>query len=100
MPLLSNATVSTSRGGTTVLTNVRVEIVPPGKERFSSFGGVVYTVVNFDPGTNVAQGDILTLVSMDGHADVDQITKYKLENVTRVAGLLAKIRADVAGYFL
>lgn len=97
--LLTNATVSVSRGGSVVATSqhIRVMIAAPKQENMSPEGVQMTTTILANPGTSWHTGDIVTVEQMDGFGDLDQTTKSDVLSASRHAGVLPVLRVFVRG---
>lgn len=85
MPLLNNATITTTRRGGSPLQGVRVYIKPPTKiPVFNAAGYLVQTTILLDPDADIRKGDAIRIDAIDGFASLDRQEGYTAQDVIRV----------------
>ncbi len=93
--IFRNATVSTTRNGAARLMNERVQMDFPTKDqRVKAEGGLVPVYLYDSPGTDWQEGDIVTVVALDGFATPPS-ERYVCGLVERVGGFLPILRVQL-----
>jgi hypothetical protein len=98
MSPFSNATISTTRSGAAVLTNKRVQLdFPTRNERIMAQGGDVPVQLYDLPSANYQQGDVVQVLSIDGHTTVPHPAHYTVGLVERLVAPLALTSVELTG---
>jgi hypothetical protein len=96
--MFPNATVTTDRAGTAVLTNRKVQLeFPTLRERMEAVGAVYDARIFDEAGGDWRQGDVVTLVAIDGFTTLPQVTKYRADLVLNEPGPLQVTEVQLVG---
>jgi hypothetical protein len=95
--IFANATVSTDRQGTVVLSNHRVQFEVPGlKERMMAVGALYDARIFDEASTDWKQGDVVTLLALDNN-ELPQVIRYRADLVIPEAGPLQLVEIQLVG---
>jgi hypothetical protein len=96
--VFENCTVTTDRVGTIVLTNHRVQLeFPTLRERMDAVGAIYDARIFDEADVDWKQGDVVTLVAMDGFTTLPQVTKYRADLVLSEPGPLQVTEVQLVG---
>lgn len=83
--LKPNGTISTTRPSgpgvapEPILTNVRANMRDPDvtrNEQYTAAGTIVQKIMMLVPGTDIREGDFVTIIAQDGHPSVEEVSLY------------------------
>jgi hypothetical protein len=96
--VFANCTVTTHRAGTVVLTDHRCQLEFLSlRERMDAVGAIYDARIFDEADVDWRQGDVVTVLAMDGFTMLPQIVKYRVDLVLSEPGPLQVTEAQLVG---